>query len=66
MTDSEIAALLRAMLEQFRDGAEEADASTQPSVASGLPETAATESSSLGALRRTGHKASRPVPTMWR
>jgi hypothetical protein len=66
MTDSEIAALLRAMLEQFRDGAEEADVSMRPSVATGLPETAATENSSLDELRRTGHKASRPVPTMWR
>lgn len=64
MTDSEIAALLRALLEQFRDDAEEADTSMLSRAGSGRERTAAKDGSSLDDLR--GRAALHPVPTMWR
>ena len=66
MADSEIAALLRALLKQFRDDADEGDVSLQPGVTPGLPQTAAEEGASPDELRQPGREALRPVPTMWR
>ena len=66
MADSEIAALLRALLEQFRDDAHEADVSLQPGVAPGLAETEAKEGAPPEESRQPGREALRPVPTMWR
>jgi hypothetical protein len=66
MADSEIAALLRALLEQFRDDADEADPALHPGVAAGLPQTAAEEGASPDESRQPGRQPPRPAPTMWR
>jgi hypothetical protein len=64
MIDSEIAVLLRALLEQFRDDAEEADVSMPSRLGSPRGQTAAEQGSALDDLR--GRQTPRPVPTMWR
>jgi hypothetical protein len=64
MADWEIAALLRALLEQFGDDAEEAEVSMPSRVGSTREQTAAKEDSALDGLR--GSQSPRPVPTMWR
>jgi hypothetical protein len=62
MSDAEIAALLRAVLDELCASVSPSNASTRMTVASTLRETAEPRDD----LKRAGREALREPPTMWR
>jgi hypothetical protein len=66
MSDAEIAALLRTVLDELCASVSPSDASTRATVAATPRETAKQGKSSLDDFERAGWEASRQPPTMWR
>jgi hypothetical protein len=66
MVDSEIAALLRALIDEFSSDEAAVDSAIRSPIVSKLLEAAGNEDSSVDGSARPGREKLRRVPTMWR